>query len=71
MQRNGQNPIKAVRNLDKKSKDSAGNLHPQSKSENIAGHCPACKTEVPPKPGFRFSALKCPKCGILMGKHAG
>jgi|GEM_PF-7032209 len=34
-----------------------------------AGHCPACKTEVPPKSGFRFSSLKCPKCGTLMGKQ--
>ena len=32
------------------------------------GHCPACKTEVPAKPGFRFSALKCPKCGAAMVK---
>ena len=33
-----------------------------------AGHCPACKAEVPAKPGFRFSALKCPKCGAAMIK---
>ena len=33
------------------------------------GFCPACKTEVPPKVGFRFSSLKCPKCGTLMGKQ--
>ena len=32
------------------------------------GHCPACKAEVPAKPGFRFSALKCPKCGAAMVK---
>lgn len=34
----------------------------------IAGHCPACKAEVPAKPGFRFSTLKCPKCGAAMVK---
>ncbi len=33
-----------------------------------AGHCPACKAEVPAKPGFRFSTLKCPKCGAAMVK---
>ena len=32
------------------------------------GHCPRCKAEVPAKPGFRFSALKCPKCGAAMVK---
>ena len=34
-----------------------------------AGRCPACKTEVQPKTGFRFSSLKCPSCGTLMGKQ--
>jgi predicted RNA-binding Zn-ribbon protein involved in translation (DUF1610 family) len=33
-----------------------------------AGHCPKCSAEVPAKPGFRFSALKCPKCGAAMVK---
>ena len=33
-----------------------------------AGHCHKCKAEVPAKPGFRFSALKCPKCGAAMIK---
>jgi hypothetical protein len=33
-----------------------------------AGLCPQCKAEVPAKPGFRFSALKCPKCGAPMVK---
>lgn len=68
MQRNGQNPIKSVKDSDRKNKNFFNDLHPQIKSENIAGHCPACKTEVPAKSGFRFSALKCPKCGVSMGK---
>jgi hypothetical protein len=37
-------------------------------SAGAPGHCPACKAEVPAKPGFRFSALKCPKCGAAMVK---
>jgi hypothetical protein len=32
------------------------------------GRCPACGAEVPAKPGFRFSSLKCPKCGAAMVK---
>jgi hypothetical protein len=38
-----------------------------AKSE-AAGHCHKCKAEVPARPGFRFSALKCPKCGAAMIK---
>ena len=68
MQRNGQNPIKAVKtygnSTTKVSEDSSVN----SKSENIAGTCSACQTEVPLKPGFRVSSLKCPKCGKTLGK---
>lgn len=33
------------------------------------GFCPSCRTEVPPQKGFRFSSIKCPKCGTLMGKQ--
>ncbi len=33
-----------------------------------AGHCHKCGAEVPAKAGFRFSALKCPKCGAAMLK---
>ena len=39
------------------------------RSGPMAGFCPACKTEVPSKKGFRFSSLKCPRCGTLMGKQ--
>ena len=31
-----------------------------------AGRCHKCQAEVPAKPGFRFSTLKCPKCGVAM-----
>ena len=65
MQRNGQNPIKSV------SFSRAGGT--QQTGENPLPHqkggtvpCPSCKTEVQPKPGFRLSALKCPKCGASM-----
>jgi hypothetical protein len=34
----------------------------------IAGKCPACGADIPAKPGFRFSALKCPKCGAAAVK---
>ncbi len=67
-QRNGQNPIKSGNQFGKgggTGKDP-GNFHEKSKS--AAGHCPGCGAEVPPKPGFRFSALKCPKCGMAMSK---
>jgi hypothetical protein len=33
------------------------------------GRCRACGTEVPPKPGFRFASLKCPKCGKTLGQQ--
>jgi predicted RNA-binding Zn-ribbon protein involved in translation (DUF1610 family) len=38
------------------------------KSGSNVLHCPACNAEVPPKPGFRPSALKCPQCGAAMKK---
>jgi hypothetical protein len=37
-------------------------------SAGAPGRCHACKAEVPAKPGFRFSSLKCPKCGAAMLK---
>jgi hypothetical protein len=39
-----------------------------AKAAPAPGRCPACKAEVPAKAGFRFSALKCPKCGAAMAK---
>jgi hypothetical protein len=39
------------------------------KTPPAAGHCPACKAEIPAKAGFRFSALKCPKCGAAAVKQ--
>ncbi|OFX10255.1 MAG: hypothetical protein A2516_08505 [Alphaproteobacteria bacterium RIFOXYD12_FULL_60_8] len=51
-------------------KDTGGNLRgADGRPAGKAGICPACKTEVPLKAGFRLSSLKCPKCGRLMGKQ--
>jgi hypothetical protein len=38
------------------------------KLAGASGRCPSCGAEVPAKPGFRFSALKCPKCGAAMSR---
>jgi len=67
-QRNGQNPIRAVKNFGQNGNKFNAALDTQLKSTRTAGICPACKAEVPPKPGFRISALKCPKCGTPLGK---
>lgn len=66
-QRNGQNPIKSLKNFEHGGEHSnhSANMY-GNKPQNPAGVCPACKAEVPHKPGFRFSALKCPKCGASM-----
>lgn len=42
--------------------------NPHDSTGAPAGVCPKCQAEVPPKPGFRVSSLKCPKCGAAMGK---
>jgi hypothetical protein len=67
MQRNGQNPIRKVGNYEHGGGKTSG---PSSAGGRAAGAgiCPSCGAEVPPKPGFRFSSLKCPKCGTSMGK---
>ena len=67
-QRNGQNPIKSGNRFGQGSgsPNATGNFH--EKKGNAGGHCPACGAEVPAKPGFRLSALKCPKCGAAMSK---
>lgn len=65
MQRNGQNPIRAVKFGGNKGIKKNDGIIPDGSNTGI---CPACKAEVPPKPGFRFSSLKCPKCGASMGK---
>ena len=62
--RNGQNPIRAVQ-------DFAHGVNKGNDTQSIHGRsnyllCPSCKTEVPPKPGFRPSSVKCPKCGTAM-----
>lgn len=68
MQRNGQNPIKTAKTYGHNSGKVNDEANVNSKTANIAGICSACQTEVPHKPGFRVSSLKCPKCGTLMGK---
>ncbi|MDD5132636.1 MAG: hypothetical protein PHH44_08260 [bacterium] len=68
MQRNGQNPVKAVKTYDHSSSTINEEAKIGSRSANIAGICSACQTEVPLKPGFRVSSLKCPKCGKPLGK---
>jgi hypothetical protein len=65
MQRNGQNPIRAVKNFDQqKLKQANEKTAGQSNVPGYATHkCPSCHSEIYPKPGFRLSSLKCPKCG--------
>ncbi|MFH1379971.1 MAG: hypothetical protein ABII23_06810 [bacterium] len=69
-QRNSHNPIKAVWDFGTRGKNlkDGANTKPQSTG---GGHCPSCGAEVPPKPGFRFSSLTCPKCGASMRASRG
>ena len=65
--RNGHNPIRA----NTSDKQSLGNFGNSSSNYNKGtGHlkCSKCYEEVPPKPGFRVSSLKCPKCGSAVNK---
>ncbi len=66
-QRNGQNPIKLLKNFEAGGGhfNNLTNRHGRN-PKNQVGVCPACNAEVPHKPGFRFSSLKCPKCGVSM-----
>lgn len=66
-QRNGKNPIRAARVFEHAFNKSSVALNHHNLNAGTAGICPFCKAEVPSKPGFRFSALKCPKCGKSMG----
>ncbi len=68
-QRNANNPIKSEKNFGQGgvSMNEPSNIHDRNKSSVIL--CPSCKAEVPPKPGFRVSSLKCPKCGSAMSKR--
>jgi len=68
-QRNGQNPTRAVGNFAQTSKQFAEAHSLEGKNPDVAGLCPNCNTEIPPKPGFRVSSLKCPKCGTALGKN--
>jgi hypothetical protein len=66
-QRNGKNPIRQARIFGQSIHKADGPMAHHGTNAAVAGICPYCKAEVPPKPGFRFSALKCPKCGKSMG----
>lgn len=66
-QRNGQNPIRQAKPFDHSANKTGGPSQAHHIGSTGGGICPFCKAEVPPKPGFRFSALKCPKCGKSMG----
>ena len=66
-QRNGKNPIRAARVFGQSFNSFNETLNHHNTNTGAGGICPSCKTEVKPKPGFRFSALKCPKCGRSMG----
>jgi len=68
MQRNPQNSIKGGNAVESGGVPTSGAPIVKGKAPANVGHCPACKAEVPMKPGFRFSALKCPKCGASMAK---
>jgi hypothetical protein len=67
-QRNGQNPIRKVNVFGQEGNLRDGTVNAPAKNNAIAGNCPACQTEIPAKPGFRPSHLKCPKCGTPLGK---
>jgi hypothetical protein len=66
-QRNGKNPIRQARAFGQSINKAGGPAAHRDLNAAVAGYCPYCKAEVPPKPGFRFSSLKCPKCGKAMG----
>jgi len=68
-QRNGKNPIKSEKNFGQIGSYLNDSMNPNSNQKNSTCFCPSCKAEVPSKPGFRLSSLKCPKCGSSMSKH--
>jgi hypothetical protein len=61
--RNAMNPTRKVSIFDKTVENRHDRKLQHANTKDIAGICSACKTEVPLKPGFRPSSLKCPKCG--------
>jgi hypothetical protein len=67
-QRNGKNPIKSERSFGKGGGHLSDPANVHGNPKNAAGLCPSCKAEVPLKPGFRLSSLKCPKCGTSMSR---
>ena len=68
-QRNGKNPIRSARvGFGQSFNKSSEALSHHNANMGAGGICPGCQTVVPPKPGFRFSSLKCPKCGKSMAE---
>ena len=61
--RDGDDAVKDSRDFGRKGREIGAGAKTAA-----PGRCPACGAEVPAKPGFRFSALKCPKCGAAMVK---
>lgn len=66
MNRNPQTSVKTV--VGGKEGAAPPDSAPHLRSGGNAPRCPACGAEVQPKPGFRISSLKCPKCGASMAK---
>ncbi|MBI3550035.1 MAG: hypothetical protein HY078_13435 [Elusimicrobia bacterium] len=54
---------------DRHAKDFAQKRNPHDNAGSPERACPKCAEKFPPKPGFRFTSLKCPKCGAALGKR--
>lgn len=67
-QRNGQNPVRMEKTFKKEHESYLGDAASRKLKASGVMRCPTCKADVPPKPGFRMSSLKCPKCGAAMHK---
>ncbi|OGS28307.1 MAG: hypothetical protein A2297_01145 [Elusimicrobia bacterium RIFOXYB2_FULL_48_7] len=65
--RNSQNPTRKENIFDTKI-NKVEERASKASVTGIAGVCGSCGTEIPSKPGFRPSSLKCPKCGKNLAK---
>lgn len=66
--RNQQNTMKVGKTFDAAGTTADTGVKGQKHPGGREGRCPKCDAPVPPRPGFRFSSLTCPKCGASMGK---
>jgi hypothetical protein len=57
--RDGDGLVRDSKNFGRKDRGLGG----AAPAAVAAGRCSKCGADVPSKAGFRFSALKCPKCG--------